>query len=81
VSAVLISSPVGVRGLAAQAPEALAALDRTIASAESSLRLGEFQIAESEYRTALMHGWMMLGAVDVAAGRLPDARDAFARAA
>lgn len=81
VSAVLISSPLGVHRLAAQVPEALSALDRTIASAESNLRLGEFQIAESEYRIALMHGWMTLGAVDVAAGRLPEARDAFARAA
>lgn len=81
LSIVLIGFPIAVRPLSAQVPDAMAALDRTIASAESSLRLGEFQIAESEYRTALMHGWMMLGAVEVAAGRLTAARDAFEHAA
>ena len=66
--------------LAAQVPEATDVLDRTSAAAEASLRLGELQVAESHYRHALMHGWMMVGALHVAAGRLPDARQAFARA-
>jgi tetratricopeptide (TPR) repeat protein len=65
----------------AQEIDAVAALDRTVAAAEESLRLGELQIAESRYRTALLQGWMILGASSSSAGRLPDARRAFERAA
>jgi tetratricopeptide (TPR) repeat protein len=65
---------------AAQEPDPLAALDRTIASAEESLRIGERQIAESRYRTALLESWMMLGAIHVANGNFADARRAFERA-
>ena len=57
-----------------------AALEATIAAAESSLREGEWQIAESRYRSALMQGWMVMGTLRVAEHRLPDARDAFRRA-
>ena len=66
--------------LDAQVREATEALDRTTAAAEASLKLGELQIAESLYRSALMHGWMMVGAMHVTAGRLPEARQAFERA-
>jgi tetratricopeptide (TPR) repeat protein len=65
----------------AQEIDAVAALDRTVAAAEESLRIGELQIAESRYRTALLQGWMILGATSSSAGRLPDARRAFERAA
>ena len=64
----------------AQAPEAMALVDRTIAAAEDSLRIGERQTAESHYRTGLLQAWMILGAVHVASGRLHDARQAFERA-
>jgi tetratricopeptide (TPR) repeat protein len=58
----------------------LASLDATISAAETSLHAGELQIAESRYRSALLEGWMIAGALDVAAGRLPQARDAFRHA-
>jgi len=56
-------------------------LDRTIASAEASLRDGELQLAESRYRDAMRDGWLLLGAIHAAEGRWPDARDAFRHAA
>jgi hypothetical protein len=43
------------------APDPLSALEATLATAEESLRQGEFQIAESQYRSALMLGWMLIG--------------------
>jgi tetratricopeptide (TPR) repeat protein len=67
-------------GAAAQAPDPLAALDRSVASAEESLRLGERQLADSRYRTVLLHGWMILGTIAANDGRLADARAAFERA-
>jgi tetratricopeptide (TPR) repeat protein len=51
-----------------------------IAAAEGALRDGEQQIAESRYRTAVFHAWMLVGALDTAEGQLTAARDAFARA-
>jgi tetratricopeptide (TPR) repeat protein len=65
---------------AAQEPDPLSALNRTIALAEESLRTGERQIAESRYRTALQQAWMILGALHVSSGQLADARQAFERA-
>lgn len=55
-------------------------LDQQIATAESSLRAGELQLAESQYRTALMHGWMLLGAVRASEEQFVEAREAFRRA-
>jgi tetratricopeptide (TPR) repeat protein len=75
-AAVLLAAPPS----AAQIPELIAALDQTIARAEDNLRLGERQVAESHYRAALMQGWMMLGALHVAAGELEAAKRAFERA-
>jgi tetratricopeptide (TPR) repeat protein len=57
-----------------------AALDQTIAAAESSLRSGEVQIAESRYRSALLEGWLLIGILDRIDGRVPEAREAFLRA-
>lgn len=69
------------RGIAAAQTDQLAALDRTVASAEDSLREGERQVAESRYRTALLAGWMWLGGVYAGNGHLAEARHAFERAA
>ena len=55
-------------------------LEQNVAAAEPFLRAGELQIAESHYRTALMHGWMLVGALRAAEGQTPEARDAFRRA-
>lgn len=59
----------------------VAALETQMASAEAALQQDEVQIAESRYRDAMMQGWMLVGALDIADGRLPSARDAFRRAA
>jgi len=64
-------------GASAQGTDPLAALDRTVTAAEASLREGELQRAESQYRAALYQGWMIVGGLHVAAGRLAEARDAF----
>src|SRR5262245_53448169 len=65
----------------AEAPmDPVAAVDRIIAAAETNLRDNELHLAESQYRTALFDGWMILGQLHVAAGRLVEARDAFRQA-
>src|SRR5947209_8748283 len=74
--ALLASSP----AVAQDAADRAAALERIIAAAESSLRDGELQTAESHYRSALMAGWMLIGALRVEERRLPEAREAFLRA-
>jgi tetratricopeptide (TPR) repeat protein len=61
----------------AQTADPLAALDRTVALAEQRLRIDERQIAESRYRTALLQGWMILGALYASDGQLAEARRAF----
>jgi tetratricopeptide (TPR) repeat protein len=58
----------------------LALLQATMASAETSLLEGELQLAESQYRAALVQGWMLIGSVAGGEGRLADARHAFDRA-
>jgi tetratricopeptide (TPR) repeat protein len=71
--------------LAAPAPSAAvnpaAAMQRAIAEAEASLQVDEVQIADSRYRDALLEGWLLMGALEVAQGDLPAARSAFERAA
>ena len=57
-----------------------AVVDDDVVAAESFLRTGELELAESRYRTALMHGWMLVGAVRAAEAQFPEARDAFRRA-
>lgn len=61
-------------------PNPLAAVQKLIADAESALHDDELQIAESRYRDALMQGWLLLGGLDVAEGKLPEARAALRRA-
>ena len=65
---------------AAQDADPMSALDRAVASAEQSLRIDERQIAESRYRTVLLEGWTILGAIAASDGQLADARLAFERA-
>ena len=71
----LLASP-----LAAAGPDPTAALDSAIAAAESSLRDGEVQTAESHYRSALLEGWLLRGALARLDGRMGEAREAFLRA-
>ena len=56
------------------------ALQTSVAAAERALQEGERQIADSRFHTALLQGWMIVGAIDVAEDRLADARRAFERA-
>lgn len=65
----------------AQRADPLAALNAHIASAERNLQIGERQLAESHFRSALLEGWMLAGAIAATDGRLADARLAFTRAA
>lgn len=58
----------------------MATVTAAVAAAEKALRDGELQIAESQYRTAIFHSWMLLGGLETAEANLPAARDAFARA-
>ncbi|HET7294084.1 MAG TPA: tetratricopeptide repeat protein [Vicinamibacteria bacterium] len=62
------------------APGLSAVLDRAVAAAETSLREGEREVAESFYRSALLEGWLLEGSLEAAAGRLDAARDAFRQA-
>ncbi len=57
-----------------------AAVEQTMAAAQTSLREGEPQTAESHYRSGLLEAWMLVGTLERLEGRLPAARDAFARA-
>src|SRR5438067_3074208 len=63
--------------LAAQTPDPIAHLDSLIAAADTRLREGELQVADSNYRAALNEGWIMAGALAAADGQLPAAIDAF----
>ena len=57
------------------------ALREALRQAEAALALDEPQIAESRYRTALLEGWLLLGALEHEDGRLQRAKQAFERAA
>ena len=62
---------------AAVTPGPAQALDERLAAAERSLQAGETQIAESHYRSAVGEGYLALGSLEAAEGRLDRARDAF----
>ena len=64
-----------------KASDPVAPLEAELAAAEQALRNDERQIAESHYRAALYHGWMVTAAIAVSERRLADAREAFGRAA
>ena len=57
------------------------ALERAVAAAETSLREGKVQAAESRSRVALLEGWLLLGGLATAEGRMPEAVLALRRAA
>jgi Flp pilus assembly protein TadD len=61
-------------------PDPAAAFERAVSEAEASLRGNERELAERRYRSALREGFILLGALDLAEGRLPEAREAFRRA-
>src|SRR5260221_888665 len=77
---VAIVSLAALPAVASADADPAAALERAIAAAESSLRAGEVQTAESQYRSALAEGWLLMGALERVDGRLGAARDAFSNA-
>jgi tetratricopeptide (TPR) repeat protein len=77
LGALAVAAP--VRSADAQPPVALA-LEQAVSAAESSLRSGETQIAESHYHAALLEGWLLLGSLSALENDLPAARDAYDRA-
>ncbi len=62
---------------AAATPGPAELLEQRLAAAERSLEAGETQIAESHYRSSVGEGFLMLGSLEAAEGRLDLARDAF----
>ena len=68
------------RGALAAAPDPAASVERAMAAAETRLREGEFQAAESHYREALLEGWLLMGTLARVEGRPLEAREAFRRA-
>jgi tetratricopeptide (TPR) repeat protein len=81
LSWVIALSASGLAAAAEVRPDRTAALLGAVAAAEVSLRDGEFQKAESHYRSALLEGWLLMGDLQATEGRLPEARDAYRRAA
>ncbi len=74
-------APAAAATVVPAAPAPLAAMARAIEEAERGLGAHELQIAESRFRSALVEGWLVRGALDVADGRLDDAAESFRRAA
>jgi tetratricopeptide (TPR) repeat protein len=58
-------------------PAGPVALPKALAEAEASLSIGETQIAESRYRTALLEGWLLIGALSLSDGDAAGAERAF----
>lgn len=80
IAALALSSLLPWPSSLAAASDPTAALARAIGEAEKSLQENEAQMAESRYRSALLEGWLLLGALEVAGGDLEAARQAFERA-
>jgi tetratricopeptide (TPR) repeat protein len=76
----LLARPLPSFAAQTEVPDPAAPLDRAIAAAESSLRQGELQTAEGHCHTALREGWLLLGSLEAASGRLPQAKEALKRA-
>jgi tetratricopeptide (TPR) repeat protein len=62
-------------------PTPTAALERAVAAAEASLKDGELQSADSHYRSALLEGWLLIGDLQAAEGKLAEAGESYRRAA
>ncbi len=77
---ILVALLCGVASAADAPSDPTAALQRAISGAESSLRDGEFQLAESRYRSAILEAWLLLGDLEATEGRLAQAREAYLRA-
>ncbi len=71
----------GVVPAGGQVAAPTATLRSALHQAEQALAQNETEIAESRYRTALLEGWLLLGALAREDGRLEDARQAFEHAA
>lgn len=65
---------------AAPLPAPISAVENVAAQAEDALRHGERALAESRYRDTLLEGWMLVGDLDVADGRIEEARAAYTAA-
>lgn len=76
--ALLVAVP--LCGWAQAEADPAAPLDRAVSLGEARLREGERQAADSAYRSALLEGWLLMGALHAAEGRLVEARVAFERA-
>jgi tetratricopeptide (TPR) repeat protein len=68
-------------GAAEARPDPGQPVDVALAHAETALRDNERQIAESRYRVALLEGWLLMGELEAAERRWPEAKQAFERAA
>lgn len=64
-----------------QTSDPTAPLQEALRQAEEALAERENEIAESRYRSVLLEGWLLLGALEREDGRLKEARAAFERAA
>jgi tetratricopeptide (TPR) repeat protein len=58
-------------------PNPLETFRQAISEAEESLQVGELQLAESRFRTALFEGWMILGSLAEASGDMQGAKRAY----
>lgn len=76
-TAALIHMIVVSGGLAQPGPDPATPVLRAIVEAEEAIRRNEPQIAESRFRTALLEGWLLLGALAVAENDLVAARSAY----
>jgi tetratricopeptide (TPR) repeat protein len=79
VPALLAASFVLAGSLASAAelpPDPAAALRGALAEGDHHLQAGELERAESSYRNALLEGWLLMGALELAQGDLPAARAA-----
>ena len=74
----LFASLVPPETRAAEGPAA--AFEQAVAAAEASLPAGNAPASERLGHLALMEGWLLLGRLATAEGRLPEAVDAFAHA-
>ena len=62
---------------AAATPGPADLVEQRLAAADASLQAGEPQLAESHYRSAVGEGFLVLGSLEAADGRLDKAREAF----
>lgn len=81
IGASLQAAPGTYAGAVPSEPAPDSVLNTAMASAETSLREAEPEVAESHYRDALHEGFLLLGATQLADGRPEEARSSLLRAA